>query len=137
MAPKWTEDVPATESLGIHAFALEENGAFEQAQALGRRALVSIPKTPGPFMPSPIAWKWKAARPRAGFDDDHSPHWANAGTMTGHLAWHRALFALETEGLEAVLADFAARYQVGDSEEYLTFATILPCSSALPCAASP
>ena len=106
--------------LGIHAFALEENGAFEQAQALGRRALSLDPEDPWAIhaVAHCLEMEGRTAEGLA-WIDDHSPHWANAGTMTGHLAWHRALFALETEGLEAVLADFAARYQVGDSEEYL------------------
>ena len=121
LAPKWTEDVPRYgKFLGIHAFALEENGAFEQAQALGRRAVSLDPEDPWAIhaVAHCLEMEGRTAEGLA-WIDDHSPHWANAGTMTGHLAWHRALFALETEGPEAVLADFAARYQVGDSEEYL------------------
>jgi hypothetical protein len=121
LAPKWSEATPRYgKFLGIHAFALEENGAFEEAQALGRRAVSLDPEDPWAIhaVAHCLEMEGRTAEGLAWLDG-HGMHWANAGTMTGHLAWHRALFALETEGPEAVLADFTTRYQVGDSEEYL------------------
>lgn len=121
LAPKWSEATPRySKFLGIHAFALEENGAFEEAQALGRRAVSLDPEDPWAIhaVAHCLEMEGRTAEGLA-WIDSHGTHWAKAGTMTGHLAWHRALFALETEGPEAVLEDFTTRYQVGDSEEYL------------------
>ncbi len=121
LAPQWSESTARySKFLGIHAFALEENGAYAQAQALGRQAVALDADDPWAIHAVAHCLEMEG-RPAEGaaWIDGQGPHWADAGTMTGHLAWHRALFALEAEGPEAVLADFADRYQVGDSEEYL------------------
>ncbi|MEE4382059.1 MAG: tetratricopeptide repeat protein [Pseudomonadales bacterium] len=117
----WDPTVPRySRYLGVRAFALEENGRLGEAEQCGREACDLAPDDPWAIHAVAHCLETRGA-PAEGTSwiDGHAAHWSGAGTMDGHLRWHRALFALETEGADAVARDFAARYHVADSEEYL------------------
>jgi hypothetical protein len=121
VAGAWSPSVPRySRYLGMRAFALEENGALGEAEALGREACALAADDPWAIhaVAHCLETRGAAAEGQA-WIDAQAPHWAGAGTMDGHLRWHRALFALETEGPTAVAADFPERYHVDGSEEYL------------------
>lgn len=121
VANAWDPAVPRySRYLGVRAFALEENGRLEEAERCGREACALAPDDPWAIHAVAHCLETRGA-PAEGsaWIDGHAAHWAGAGTLDGHLRWHRALFALETEGTDAVARDFAPRYHVPDSEEYL------------------
>lgn len=121
VAEAWGPTVPRyPRFLGLRAFALEENGRLGEAEQCGREACALGPDDPWAIHAVAHCLETRGA-PAEGtaWIDAHAAHWTGAGTMDGHLRWHRALFALETEGADAVARDFAARYHVAASEEYL------------------
>ncbi|HSG90707.1 MAG TPA: tetratricopeptide repeat protein [Pseudomonadales bacterium] len=117
----WDAEVPRYSYwLGARAFALEESGALADAEHAGRSAVA---------IEADDAWAIHAVahclettgRPAEGIAwiDGLADHWRDAGTMDGHLQWHRALFVLETDTPAEVLAHFDAGMHPADSDEYL------------------
>ena len=102
--PEWDAADPLRPYvLGLHAFGLEENQHYAQAEAAGREALAGGARVPwamhavahvmemqGRFIEG-SAWlaRWQ-------------PDWTDGNGFRGHLGWHHALFALE--GLDALAA---------------------------------
>ncbi|MDZ7826507.1 MAG: hypothetical protein U5R48_11390 [Gammaproteobacteria bacterium] len=121
VAQAWQPEVPRHSWwLGVRAFALEESGALAEAETAGREAVAR--QADDPWAIHAVAHCLETTgRPAEGISwiDDLTEHWRDAGTMDGHLRWHRALFALEAQGPEAVLAEFDAGMHPPDSEEYL------------------
>jgi hypothetical protein len=121
LAPAWGEGVPRRSFfLGMRAFAHEESGDLDSAEALGRAAVEAAPQD---------AWAVHAvthvletrgdAEAGMAWIDDTAAGWSGAGTMDGHLRWHRALLALECRPPAEVLADLDAGQHPADSVEYL------------------
>lgn len=95
--PEWTEDDPLYACvLALHAFGLEENNLYAQAEEAGRRALALDPRVP---------WAVHAVahvmEMQGRFEDgaawlrQHQPHWAEGNGFACHLWWHKSLFRLE------------------------------------------
>jgi len=109
--PDWDEGMPGYHAvLGMHAFGLEETGAYERAEVAGRRA---VELEPGD------AWAWHAVahcmemqgRPEDGiawFRSDVDA-WSRDNFFAVHNWWHLALFHLECGEIAAVLDLFDAR----------------------------
>mgnify|MGYP005854461655 CR=1 FL=1 len=121
VAEAWHPEVPRHSWwLGVRAFALEESGALAQAETAGREAVAR--QADDPWAIHAVAHCLETTgRSTEGITwiDDLTKHWRDAGTMDGHLRWHRALFALEAQGPEAVLAEFDAGMHPPESDEYL------------------
>ena len=91
--------------LGCHAFALEEHKRFRDAERIGRRAIEHAPDD---------AWAIHAVghvlemngRTRDGIDwfERSRPVWSECNNFAFHMAWHLALFHLEQNNPERVLA---------------------------------
>ena len=103
--PDWDEADPLQPCvLGLHAFGLEENNLYAQAEETGRRALAADPRVP---------WAVHAVAHvmdmQGRFEEGsawlrlHQPAWAEGNGLAGHLWWHKALFRLEALDIAGVL----------------------------------
>ena len=109
--PAWPDDDPLLPCvLALHAFGLEESGRFDEAEAAGRRALAGSPRVPWAIhaVAHVMEMQGRHAEGRRWLGE-RRPHWgahdgADRNGFAGHLAWHEALFALETLDTGAALA---------------------------------
>ena len=122
----WTRTMPGYHAvLGMHAYALQECGAYEEAEAAAYRALALQPwdvrahhavahvlEMQGRFEEG---IRWMGAR---------SALWTGAGAASTHLWWHVALYHLELGRPEQALAIYDHRIQ-GDSLSELIDASAL------------
>jgi hypothetical protein len=106
LLPRWSEEVPGYGFLlGCHAFALEEHGAFRDAERIGRQAVAMEPADAWGLhavghvyemqgrVEDGIAW-FEAGRPT----------WTACNNFAFHMAWHLALFHLERRDHGTVLS---------------------------------
>ncbi|MBK9115095.1 MAG: tetratricopeptide repeat protein [Betaproteobacteria bacterium] len=104
--PHWSADVPGYHAvLGMHAFGLEETGDYLHAEREGRRAVELQPRD---------TWAWHAVAhvcemrnaPADGIAwlEPNSAHWATDSFFAVHNWWHLALFLLEQDRHDDVLA---------------------------------
>ncbi|MCC6195312.1 MAG: tetratricopeptide repeat protein [Burkholderiales bacterium] len=110
----WQPDMPGYHAvLGMHAFGLEETGAYARAEAVGRRAVEMQPRD---------GWAWHAVahvmemqgRRREGIAwlGDHSATWSEGSFFATHNWWHLALFHLGMDHVDEVL-DLVDRQVLG------------------------
>ena len=116
---RWSEDVPGYGfMLGCHAFALEENGHYSDAEPLGRRAvalnendiwaghaIVHVLEMTGRRLDG-IGWV-----------DEHEEVWRERGIFAHHIWWHRTLHYLELERHDEVLDAFDRQFWIEPSED--------------------
>jgi tetratricopeptide (TPR) repeat protein len=119
--PAWTPDTAGYGFvLGCYAYGLEESGDYAQADEMGRRAVA--------LDPSDI-WAAHAvthvAEMQGRLDDgvawiaQLSDHWAPCNNFALHLRWHEALFRLELEQYDDVLALYDREVRRHATDEYL------------------
>jgi len=122
----WSRNIPGYHAvLAMHAYALQECGAYEEAEAAAYRALALQPwdlrahhaaahvmEMQGRFEEG---IRWMGAR---------SALWTGAGAASTHLWWHIALYHLELGRPEQALAIYDHRMQ-GDSLSELIDASAL------------
>jgi hypothetical protein len=121
VADAWDAGVPRYgRYLGVRAFSLEEDGDLDAAEAAGREAVERGGDDAWAIHAVAHCLETRGA-PAEGrrWIDACADGWADAGTMDGHLRWHRALFDLELDGPDALLERFDDEVRVADSEEYL------------------
>jgi tetratricopeptide (TPR) repeat protein len=108
--PHWNDAMPGHHAvLGMHAFGLEETGDYAQAERIGRRAIELQPRD---------AWAWHAVAhvhemrnaPEAGIAwlEPNAVHWSSDSFFAVHNWWHLALFKLEQDRHDEVLAMYDA-----------------------------
>jgi len=108
--PHWNDAMPGHHAvLGMHAFGLEETGDYAQAERIGRRAIELQPRD---------AWAWHAVAhvhemrnaPDAGIAwlEPNAMHWSRDSFFAVHNWWHLALFKLEQDRHDEVLALYDA-----------------------------
>ena len=108
--PEWDATDPLRPYvLGLHAFGLEENQHYAQAEASGREALAGGARVP---------WAMHAVahvmEMQGRFNEGSAwlarwqPDWTDGNGFRGHLGWHHALFALEGLDTPAALQCFDA-----------------------------
>ncbi len=91
--------------LAMYAFGLEENGEYRQAEKVARDALAIDPMHVGAMHALVHVLEMEArAREGLAFLADNEPAWSEGNGYVVHLAWHRALFHLELEDVDAALA---------------------------------
>ena len=107
----WDATVPGYASvLTMHAFGLEENGQRRRALATARRALTIDPGHPGAIHVVAHVMEMQG-RPRDGIAwlAATESWWAEGTAYSVHLAWHRAVFQLELDDVDAALATYDSR----------------------------
>lgn len=119
--PAWDSAVPGYGFvLGCHAYALEETGHYEIAEASGRRAIE--------INPSDI-WAAHAVahvtEMQGRLNDGLSwisslaGQWAHCNNFTYHLRWHEALLHLDLERFDRVLEIYDHEVRARPTDEYL------------------
>lgn len=108
--PHWNDAMPGHHAvLGMHAFGLEETGDYAQAERTGRRAIELQPRD---------TWAWHAVAhvhemrnaPKDGIAwlEPNAAHWSRDSFFAVHNWWHLALFKLEQDRHDEVLALYDA-----------------------------
>lgn len=108
--PQWNDAMPGHHAvLGMHAFGLEETGDLAHAERTGRRAIELQPRD---------AWAWHAVAhvhemrhaPQDGIAwlEPNAMHWSRDSFFAVHNWWHLALFKLEQDRHDEVLAMYDA-----------------------------
>ncbi len=103
--PAWPADLAETGFvLGCYAFSLEETGAFDRAEAVGRRAVA---------MQADDAWAIHAvahvfeslgrAREGLAWLDAQAAGYADCNVFRAHVHWHRALLRFQLDDFGAAL----------------------------------
>ena len=103
--PAWNPALPGWHALlGMHAFGLEETGAYEAAQTAGRKSVELEPRD---------SWGWHALAHV--HEMRNAPHdgisllgptrgtWSRGSFLATHNTWHLALFELELDRHDEVL----------------------------------
>ena len=103
--PEWdTGDPLHAYVLALHAFGLEENNLYPQAEEVGRRALDANPRVPWAVHAVAHVMEMQGRfEEGAGWLRLHQPAWAEGNGFAAHLWWHKALFRFEALDLEGVL----------------------------------
>ena len=106
--------------LGMHAFALEESGVYDEAERAGRCAVERNPAD---------LWAVHALAHVMEMQDRHregialiresEPRFDQCNNFSYHLWWHLALFHLDLEDVESVLELYDERIRADLSDEYL------------------
>ena len=103
--PYWDNSVPGYGFvLGMHAFGLEECGAYSQAEDTGRRALTINARDP--WAVHAVAHVMEmTGRVREGIDwlTTREDHWAPDNGFSFHNWWHLALYYLDTGDMRRVI----------------------------------
>ncbi len=102
----WNKSMPGYAAvLAMHAFGLEENGAYRRAERLARRAL-SIEPGLAPAIHALAHVMEMEGRAREGLDflAAQEAAWSESNGFSIHLAWHRALFHLQLNDAAGALA---------------------------------
>ena len=120
LLPAYEPDHPARGYLlGCHAFALEETGAYEQAEIAGRQALWLAPDD---------AWGLHAVahvhdmtgRARQGLQwlTDREEAWAHCNNFRFHVWWHKALMHLDQGEIDEVLDLYDREIRAERTDDY-------------------
>lgn len=91
--------------LGMHAFGLEECGAYDDAEAIGRRAIELNP--PDIWAAHAVAHVYEMrGQTRVGIDflEKSAPDWSRHNFLAFHNWWHLALFHLDEGDCGTALA---------------------------------
>jgi len=113
----WSERDPLRGAiLGMHAFGLEECGAYDDAEAIGRRAIELSPSDIWAAHAVTHVFEMRG-QIRAGIDwiKTTSPAWGQQNFLAFHNWWHLALFHLDTGDYESALAVYDRRIRPAPS----------------------
>jgi len=106
--PDWEQGMPGYHSvLGMHAFGLEETGAYDRAEAAGRQAVELERRNAGAWHAVAHCMEMQD-RPGDGIEWFRSDvdAWSRDNFFAVHNWWHLALFHLERGEITAVLELF-------------------------------
>jgi len=104
--PDWSPDMPGYHALlGMHAFGLEETGLYGRAEAVGRKA-VELEARDGWAQHAVAHVLEMQGRQRDGIAwmRANLEHWAQDSFFAVHNWWHLALYHLDLEEMDEVLA---------------------------------
>ncbi len=103
--PEWAEDDPLfAHVLSLHAFGLEENNLYPQAEEAGRRALTIDARAPWAVHAVAHVMEMQGRyEDGATWLRQHQPNWAEGNGFACHLWWHKSLFRLEAMDTEGTL----------------------------------
>jgi tetratricopeptide (TPR) repeat protein len=116
--PAWSAGVPGYHTvLARHAFGLEENGRYEEAEASARAALALDPLDARAHHVMAHVFEM-TDRPDAGerWLADHAEQWASDTVVAMHCWWHRGLFQLALGRPERALDIYHHHIRAAGSE---------------------
>lgn len=108
--PRWSANAPGYASvLALYAFALEENGQYRRATKFARRALAIDPAHPGAIHVMTHVMEMQGrSRDGLAFLTATEAAWRENTGLSVHLAWHRALFQLDSDNPASALETYDA-----------------------------
>lgn len=121
VAPHWDESVPDYgKVLGMSAFALEECGAYDEAERRGRRAVeIDGADIWATHAVAHVMEMTGRQRDGIAWIDEKAPDFGGCNAFANHLWWHRALFHFELGRFDAVLDLYDREVLPRDAFEYL------------------
>jgi hypothetical protein len=106
--------------LGMHAFGLEESGAYEQAERTGRRAVeINAGDAWAVHAVAHVMEMQGRLEEGVAWTSDTEAGWRGCNNFGFHVWWHRALFLLELGRHDAVLDLYDRSIRAESTEEYL------------------
>ena len=104
--PAWVATAPGYASvLAMYAFGLEENGQYDRAEAVARRALALDPRLPAAIhVISHVMEMQGRTAEGLKFLAATESVWGKGTAFSVHLAWHQALFHLDAVDPHSALA---------------------------------
>jgi tetratricopeptide (TPR) repeat protein len=119
--PAWTTDTAGYGFvLGCYAYGLEEAGDYARADDVGRRAVALDPSDIwAAHAVTHVAEMEGRLHDGVAWIADLSDHWAPCNNFAQHLRWHEALFELELEQYDRVLALYDREVRRQPTDEYL------------------
>ncbi|MDF2117958.1 tetratricopeptide repeat protein [Roseiarcaceae bacterium H3SJ34-1] len=112
--PAWTAAMPGYASvLAMYAFSLEENGEYDLAEQMAKRALALDARHAGAIhvVAHVMEMQGRVSEGLA-FLSAYESAWQDGTDLSIHLAWHRALFQLDANDAKPALATYDARISV-------------------------
>ena len=121
VAPHWDESVPDYgKVLGMSAFALEECGAYDEAERRGRRAVeIDGADIWATHAVAHVMEMTGRQRDGIAWIDGKAADFGGCNAFANHLWWHRALFHFELGRFDAVLDLYDREILPRDAFEYL------------------
>lgn len=121
VAPHWDESVPDYgKVLGMSAFALEECGAYDEAERRGRRAVeIDGADIWATHAVAHVMEMTGRQRDGIAWIDGKAADFGGCNAFANHLWWHRALFHFELGRFDAVLDLYDREVLPPDAFEYL------------------
>lgn len=119
--PTFEGDVPRAGFVrGMHAFGLEETGAFDAAERAGRASVAANPQDAWAVHAVAHVLEMRGAA-GAGIDwlESTSAGWAPDNMFSFHNWWHLALYRLDHEEIGTVLDLYDTRIRPADSDTVL------------------
>ena len=109
--------------LGCHAFALEENGSFEEAETVAQKALFLEPEDFWGM--HALAHVYEATR-RTGegllWVESGRQQWSGCNNFASHLAWHLALFCIDRGKYDRAVNVFDTDLRPNLTDDFRDFA---------------
>lgn len=106
--PEWQAEMPGYHALlGMHAFGLEENADYAGAERAGRRAVELQPRDGwGQHAVAHVLEMQNRTDEGIAWMRERVPYWAGDSFFQVHNWWHLALYHLDREEIDEVLALF-------------------------------
>jgi tetratricopeptide (TPR) repeat protein len=103
--PQWDSSDPLyPHVLALHAFGLEENNLYPQAEDSARRALAIDPRVPWAVHAVAHVMEMQGRfEEGSAWLRQHQNHWAEGNGFATHLWWHKSLFRFEALDVAGVL----------------------------------
>lgn len=130
LLPAWREHPAIGYLHGCHAFALEETGAYSEAEAAGIRALDLAPDDAWGLHAVAHVYDMRGrARDGLAWLEPRRQAWAHCNNFRFHVWWHMALMHLDLGEADAALALYDAEIRRDRTDDYrdIANATSLLC----------
>lgn len=118
--PHWDDTAPGCGFVfGLHAFGLEECARYRDAETFGRRSVALEPADSWGIhaVGHVLEMEGRTAEGIAWFEASR-PVWPACNNFAYHLAWHLALFRLETRDYDGVLALYDADVRPSETDDF-------------------
>lgn len=111
--PHWNDDLPCYNAiLGCLCFANEESGHYVEAEHAGRAAIARDPTDLWSAHGVAHVLEMQGRRGEGlAWLEPLTPHWDGSNNLRHHLWWHAAMFRLERQEHDAVLALYDAQFR--------------------------
>lgn len=105
--------------MGCHAFALEETGAYGEAERAGRRALELAPDDAWALHAVTHVYEMTGQSSQgAHYIMDNRQAWCHCNNFGYHVWWHLALFYMDSRDYDDVLALYDDRVRCDRTDDY-------------------